>query len=161
MKAFIFIKTTIPNEVNLRAQVIRNSGEPLFCVPYWDLRCYMYTTKKRAPCDNFLKNHELWTKRMVYLKWALANLQNMTIYYHSGKYSLSIRSSLEYWCKIVFVCRLFCDPQKDVLRMTQMSTNLFFSRKFENNFYQVFQLNNSATFTVFQRNIISPVNLSI
>ena len=96
MKAFIFIKTTIPNEANLRAQVIRNSGEPLFCVPYWDLRCYMYTTKKRVPCDNFFKNHELWTKKMVYLKWALANLQNMTIYYHSGIYWLSIgaKSSL-------------------------------------------------------------------
>ena len=99
---FIFIKPTSPHEANLRAEKIRNSGEPLFFVPYWNFRNHMCTTKNHAPCDRlkivkhepnkFCTWHEPW---LIY--------KTGQIYHPSGKYTLSICSFSEYFCyKIVF-----------------------------------------------------------
>ena len=112
----ILTKSISPHEGNLRAERFRSSGEPLFRVPCWDFRCYMCTRKKRARCDtvSFLRNHESRTKQIMYLKWALANFQNMSIYYPSGKYKLSIRSfsGYHYCYKIIFLHIILCPSKK-------------------------------------------------
>ena len=158
---FIFIKTTSPYEGNLKTERVRNSGEPLFYVPCWSFRCQMCTTKKHALCDIFFffKNHESWTKQIVYLKWALANLQNMTIYYPSEKYKLSICSFSEYYCyQIVFVHFNNFVLLKKMFGAWHKCVQNFFSPELESNFYQVFYLYNNATFILFQWNIFSPLN---
>ena len=86
-------------------------------VPVWPVetfRCCTCTTKKSAPCDTFFRNHKSWTNKIVYLEWALANLQNISIYYPSGKYKHSICSFSEYYCyKTVFMHNI-CAPLKDI-----------------------------------------------
>ena len=90
--------------------------------------------------------HESWTKQFVNLKWALDNLKNMPIYYPSGKYKLSIRSYSEYYCyKIVFLHINFFEPLK-MFGAWHKCAQTFFSPEFDNNFDQVFQLYNNATF---------------
>ena len=44
---------------------------------------------------------------------SLSYLQNISIYFNSGKYKLSIRSFLEYFYTIIFAHVVFYIPQKD------------------------------------------------
>ena len=75
------IKATSPHEGNLRARSIRNSRAQFMCVPCRDFWCHVRTAKKRAPPDTSLKNHK--PNRVP--KMSLNYLQNMPIYYPSGK----------------------------------------------------------------------------
>ena len=115
-----------------------------------------------APRDNFLRNNESWTKQIMHLKWALANLQNKKIYCPSGKYKLLIRSFLEDYCYkmlLLWVCyKDIIATLKKIFGSWHKCDQNLFSPEFDNNFYQVFHLYNNATFIVFQWNIISPLN---
>ena len=55
--------------------------------------------KKRVPSDNFFRSHE----PNCVPEMNLNHMQNMSIYYPSGKYKLSVRSFIECCYIIVFV----------------------------------------------------------
>ena len=58
------------------------------------------TTKKRAPCDTFFRNHELDRVHEINRS---CSLQNMSIYYHSGKHKPSTCYFLDYYNPMDFV----------------------------------------------------------
>ena len=68
------------------------------------------TVKKRAPRDTFVRNHE--PHRLP--ETSRSYLQNMPIYFPSGKYKLTIRSFLEYCYTQSFWYATFRALQKDV-----------------------------------------------
>ena len=108
---------------------IRNSGAQFLCVLFWDNRCQMCTTKKCTPCDTFFRNHE--PNRVP--EMSLSCLQDMPIFYTSGKYELSIHFSLEYCYTTVSVHIILClsAPLKRMFgAWYKCAQNLFSSRNF-------------------------------
>ena len=98
------------------------------------LLVHVCTTKmeKPSPCHTFFRNHE--PNRVP--ETSLSYLQNMSIYFPSVKYKLSIRSLLECYT-IVLVCHFFFVPlNKRMFGAWEKSAHNFFSPELDNNLYQ-------------------------
>ena len=75
-----FIRFMYAYPIRMYSYAIRMS---LVCYPYVT-RMYSYVIRMSLVCS--------FTMNLLHLIWALVNLQNMPIYYPSGKYKLSICS---------------------------------------------------------------------
>ena len=82
-------------------------------------------------------------------------LQNVQIYYPSGKYKLSIRSFLGYCHTIVFVHNIM--PLKRMFDAWYKYAQNFFIPEFDHNFCHAFTCHNTI-FIYQQLNIIAPRN---
>ena len=99
-----------------------------------DVRCHVCTTRKHAPRDTFFRNHKL----NHVSEMSLSYLQNMSIYYPSGKYKLSICSFLEYCYTIVFVSDIL--SRKMMFGAWYICAQNYFNPESDTNFYQAFHL---------------------
>ena len=132
---FIFIKTTSSHEGNLRAERIRNSGEPLFGVPYWSL-C---TTKKHAHCDRLnITIHEQNKFCTWYEPWLIYKTWQFITLHGNIKFQLVPFQSI--FATNLSLCTLILlhPSTRCLVGAWCKCTKTFFSLKFDNNFYQVF-----------------------
>ena len=93
----------------------------------------------------------------------LSYLQNLPIYYLSGKYKFSIGSLTKYCYTDVYSCAIFRAIQtfKKMFGAWWKFAQNFFSPEFGNNFYLTFYLLWYNLFnTTFKSNIISPLYVS-
>ena len=97
--------------------------------------CHAGTTKKRAPCDTFFRNHELDRVHEINRS---CSLQNMSIYYHSGKHKPSTCYFLDYYNPMDFVHSIVF--LKTMFGAWYKFAQNFLSPERYGKFYQVFHL---------------------
>lgn len=81
-------RPTSSHKGNFSPERIRNSGAQFFCTLFRICGCHASTPKNHALDDTFFRIHE--PNRIP--EMSLSYFQNMSVYYTSGKYILSILS---------------------------------------------------------------------
>ena len=125
-------KTTKPHEGNLRAERIRNSGEPLFCVLCWSFTCHdVHHHEETCPLWYFLfknTNHEPNKLCTWHEPWLICKTYQL-ITLQGNIYFQFVPVHINYFVRL-----------KKMFGAWRKCAQHFFNIEFNNVFYQVFHL---------------------